>query len=337
MKTRLLVSCPMDQLQSLNQPAAVDWLWEGYLARGNITLLTGLWKGGKTTLLAGLLRGLAGGTFLDRTCASARALVVSEEATSHWIMRGRSIPIGPHVQLVSRPFSGRPTPEHWNELVGEAEGLRAAGALDVLVIDSLAVFLPGRSESDAGTLREMFEPLRRLASSDVGVLVLHHPRKRKSEEGTAARGAGVLIELVDIALELSRLGSSPAEACQRKLIGRSCYPETPRKLIYEWAPGTPIFRTLPDVLSARFQENWGMVRAILARQASAVTCREVRADWPPDRDAPSCGRLYEWLSRAVAENLAIRLGSGTKSDPYRFCLPISGDVGGRADSSPLPR
>jgi hypothetical protein len=40
------------------------WLWEGFLARGGITLLTSLWKSGKSTLLATLLaRMKEGGQF----------------------------------------------------------------------------------------------------------------------------------------------------------------------------------------------------------------------------------------------------------------------------------
>jgi hypothetical protein len=38
-----------------NPEPAVDWLWYGLLATGNLTLLTGLWKLGKTTLLSLLL------------------------------------------------------------------------------------------------------------------------------------------------------------------------------------------------------------------------------------------------------------------------------------------
>jgi AAA domain-containing protein len=327
MNTQLLNSWPMDQLDSAVRATAVEWLWEGYLARGSITLLTGVWKGGKTTLVAGLLRALVGGSFLDRTCAAARALVVSEEAPSHWIERRQAIPIGPHVQLVSRPFPGRPTQEQWDELVGKIEAHRSAVAIDVLVVDSLAVFLPGSSESDPVALNALFQPLRRLANAGVGVLILHHPRKRKAEEGKSARGGETLLEMVDIALELSRHGPSPAEACQRKLVGRSCYPETPRTLIYEWTPGTALFRTLPDVLPVRFRENWEMVRAILARRTSAATHKELLAEWPPDKLAPSPGQLYEWLSRAVAEKLAVRTGTGTKSDPYRYRLASSTDKG----------
>src|SRR5215475_7816231 len=33
----------------------VAWLWQGYIARGGVTLLTSQWKAGKTTLLSVLL------------------------------------------------------------------------------------------------------------------------------------------------------------------------------------------------------------------------------------------------------------------------------------------
>jgi len=41
-------------------PAApIPWLWHGYLAPGNLTLLTSQWKTGQTTLVAALLARLA--------------------------------------------------------------------------------------------------------------------------------------------------------------------------------------------------------------------------------------------------------------------------------------
>jgi hypothetical protein len=43
--------------------AELNWLWHGYLVPGRITLLTSLWKSGKTPLLAVLLAHMkAGGT-----------------------------------------------------------------------------------------------------------------------------------------------------------------------------------------------------------------------------------------------------------------------------------
>ncbi|MBX9626840.1 MAG: AAA family ATPase, partial [Gemmataceae bacterium] len=98
---------PLDRL--LPDPAApapgADWVWDGYLARGNLTLLTSRWKAGKTTLIAGLLRALGAGTpFLGRPVAAGHAVVLSEESPEHWAARGRAIPAGPHARLVSRPF-----------------------------------------------------------------------------------------------------------------------------------------------------------------------------------------------------------------------------------------
>ena len=57
-------SSPFDAfpLQSLGgsgpHSGPMDWLWHGYLAAGQLTLLTSLWKSGKTTLLLELTRDL---------------------------------------------------------------------------------------------------------------------------------------------------------------------------------------------------------------------------------------------------------------------------------------
>ena len=59
------------------------WLWNGYLMPGDVTLLTSLWKTGKTTLLTGLLQHLENGTpFLGRTVQQGRALIVGQPPVS---------------------------------------------------------------------------------------------------------------------------------------------------------------------------------------------------------------------------------------------------------------
>ncbi len=63
----------------------MDWLWRGYLAPGQLTLPTSLWKSGKTTLLSILLARLKdGGELLGLPVRPARALVVSEESPVLW-------------------------------------------------------------------------------------------------------------------------------------------------------------------------------------------------------------------------------------------------------------
>jgi hypothetical protein len=309
------------------------------LARGNISLLTSLWKAGKTTLLAGLLKAMyAGDPFLERRCLPSWAIVVSEESPAIWTARRNHIPIGVNASLVSRPFPGRPTPEQWDELVRHAEAVRAADRLDLLVVDPLVAFLPGRSDSDPAALLDMLRPLRRLADAGAAVLILHHPRKERSDEGSTARGSGALLGYVDIILELSRYGRLLADNFRRKLIGLSRHPETPECVVYEWDRElTGAFRVLTDIAKTRFEEYWPVVEAILKARYEFSTHRELMADWPPDQEPPSSSQLYEWLSKAAECKLVVRLGSGTKYDPYRFKLPEPTDAEYDSQySEPLP-
>jgi AAA domain len=317
---------PMDNLGDFENNPAVDWLWHGYLARGNLTLLTSLWKAGKTTLVAGLLRAVAvGGDFLGCRCQRARALVVSEESREHWAERLRLIPVGGSARLMPRPFLARPTPDDWIALVEQAHDLRSAGDLDLLVVDPLASFLPGRSECDAGTLLEMLQPLQRLAQAGVAVLILHHPRKKPSDEGNSARGSGALLGFVDIILELHRVGHLHTDERRRRLIGLSRHADTPRKLVYEFNPAAGTFAVVENPHRQRFRENWGQLRSILAQRETAATHQDLLADWPSDGAKPAASVLYEWLNLAFDEKLVRRDGAGRKLDPFRYRLPHADD------------
>ncbi len=318
---------PMNALAAAGPPPAARWLWHGYLAPGDVTLLTSLWKTGKTTLLAGLLQRLADGEpFLDRSVAPGRAWIVSEESQEQWRERMSVQPLGPHVQLLARPFRGRPTVDEWHHLLDFAVGARAAGELDLFIVDPLASFLPGRCESDAASLLEALQPLHRLTAAGAAVLLLHHPRKRASEPGQSARGSGALLGFVDTALELTRYSSLKTDANRRLILAQSRRPETPARLAYEWNPATGAFRTVPDPRERQFEENWQTVLSLLQGRQSAATHRELRESWPSDVDRPSETTFYEWLNLAFARKLLRREGKGTRMSPWRYRLENEDDA-----------
>jgi hypothetical protein len=335
MSPNSFASLPMDQLDRARRSGAVDWLWHGYLARGSLTLLTSLWKAGKTTMLTGLLQRLGDGEpFLGRACARAKALVVSEESPDLWADRTRTMPVGPHARLLPRPFVTRPTRDDWRTLTDHAGELRAAGELDLFVVDPLVTFLPGHSESDAGTLLEMLQPLQRLAAAGAAVLILHHPRKKAADEGSGARGSGALLGFVDVILELHRFGRLQSDVRRRRLVGLSRHAQTPGSLAYQWDPATGAFTLVTDLTEQRYRENWPAVHAILAKRREAATHHELLDDWPSDRDRPGATLLYEWLNRATAEKRVRREGAGRRSDPYRWRLPNADDA--YSDRGELP-
>lgn len=318
---------PMTALHAGPIATPALWLWHGFLMPGDVTLLTSLWKTGKTTLLTGLLQQLGTGQpFLGREVRTGHAWIVSEESLSQWAERTRLLPLGAHVQLLARPFRGRPTFDEWNQLIDRAAEARGAGELDLFVIDPLASFLPGRCESDAGTLLEALQPLHRLAAAGAAVLLLHHPRKKPAEAGSSARGSGALLGFVDTSIELTRYSKLKSDANRRLVLTQSRRPETPPRLAYEWTPTTGEFRVVTDPRERQFEENWQTVLAVLTGRTAAVTHKEIRAVWPSEWEKPSETALYEWLNAALAKQLVRRAGQGTKSDPWRYRLPNEDDA-----------
>src|SRR4051812_39888441 len=76
----------------------VSWLWQGYLAAGQVTLLTSRWKTGKTTLLSVLLERMHTGRALaGRKIRRGRAAVITEESPVHWRLRGQRLDFGAQV------------------------------------------------------------------------------------------------------------------------------------------------------------------------------------------------------------------------------------------------
>src|SRR5947209_11175184 len=73
----------------------IAWLWQGYLAPGNVTLLTSQWKAGKTTLLSVLLSQLRkGGDVAGLAVTPGKAVVISEEPNGAWARRHRKLGFG---------------------------------------------------------------------------------------------------------------------------------------------------------------------------------------------------------------------------------------------------
>ncbi len=327
MRTNDLRPIPLDASVLHAAPEPTPWLWDGYLKPGDITLLTSQWKTGKTTLLTGLLRCLGpGDPFLGRVVRPGRAWVVSEESLDLWADRVRARPIGPHVQLFARPFRGRPTADEWGHLIDRATDARAAGELDLFVVDPLASFLTSRSESEPTTLLEALLPLHRLTTAGAAVLLLHHPRKKPAEAGSTARGGGALLGFVDLTLELTRFRKLKSDDRRRLLFAQSRRAETPTRLAYEWDAAADEFRLVPDPRERQFEDNWEVVLAMLGERGGTLTCKEIRQFWPDDAERPSEAALYNWLNRAFARKLIRRDGQGNSGSPWRYRLETEADA-----------
>jgi hypothetical protein len=297
------------------------WLWHGYLAAGNLTLLTSLWKAGKSTLISVLLaRMKTGGTIAGLPVAAGRAVVVSEEPPEKWVERSRLVDLDGHVDWFCLPFTGTPTEDAWLELLGRIARLHEHRPITLLVIDSLSNLSPMRSENDAVQMLRPLQPLRRLTERGVSGLIAHHPKKGATLPGQAARGSGALSGFVDIIVEMHALSRRPDDR-RRLLRSFSRHSATPPSLVIEWTPDGADYRSLGTSAELDYEHGWPLLHAILDQSEGPLTRREILRRWPDSTVSPSGLTLWKWLGRAVQEGRVLQNGRGHRRDPFRYQLP----------------
>jgi hypothetical protein len=307
-------------LQSAGQPDK-RWLWHGYLAPGEVTLLTSQWKSGKSTLISALIARLkSGGQLGGRSLAAGRAVIISEESTTKWSERSQVTPFNDHVSWFCRPFDGRPRPEDWLDLLDQIARIHERTPIDLLVVDPLANLSPMRSENDAGSMLEGILPLQRLTRRGVAVLLAHHPRKGALVPGQAARGSGALSGFVDIILEMQRVSKRFPMDRRRRLDAYSRHPDTPTTWVIQLSPDGTDYVGLGSSGELTFEFGWPIVQAILERAPHVMTRPEILKEWPDLGARPSMTTLWRWLTRAVDDKLVCVSNLGVGKHPHRFEL-----------------
>ena len=312
--------------KSLGQAAPfngeTNWLWRGYLAPGRLTLLTSLWKSGKTTLLAVLLsRMQKGGELLGLPVRPAKALVISEESPDLWHMRHERLTFGGEIRLISRPFAAKPTDRDWRALIDHSASILGPEGGRLLVIDTVATLMPPGVETNADCMVRSLAPLRRLAEKGFAVWLMHHPHKGRGRAGQWSRGTGSLPASVDIVLEMHAFCADDPDDRRRLLRAHSRHDETPRRLLIEWTPDGKDYRVLTESSDADFDRAWSTLRLVLSALEVPVAPSEILNAWPPDCARPSRATLHRWLARAVERQLLSCETTNRRNAPYRYRLP----------------
>jgi hypothetical protein len=302
-------------------PQPFTWLWQGYLAPGNVTLLTSRWKSGKTTLVSVLLSRLkSGGVLAGLPLAAGKAIVITEESPAQWHQRTSRLDFGNHVCWLCRPFPGKPRRDGWLRLLDQIAQLCDAHNVALVVFDPLAASLPCHSESNADAMLDALLPLQRIKSQGISVLLSHHPSKKATSPGFVARGSGALSAYVDVLIEMHRF--TPADTDRRRrLEAFSRYDATPRELVIELTADGCDYISHGDFEAAEFAASWDTLRAVLDDAPQKLTRRDILRLWPPSRPAPAGVTLWRWLERATAHGLLRRDGLGHKKSPFRYWLP----------------
>jgi hypothetical protein len=315
------------------------WVFEGYVAAGAKTLLAGLPKGGKTTLIAALIEAVASSaqSFLGRRVGGGAVVLASEEGDSTLGPKLRGLPDG-RVRVLNRDAAWPKPP--WVDMIGDAvREAKTIGAI-LLVIDSMAFWaaLEPEREKDSGAAQAIMDALDEATRAGLAVLLVHHQRKAPGEYGTGVRGSTALAGAVDVVIEYERLGEGVPRS-QRRLVVLSRWPATPDVLVLDYHVGDGIWRVVGEAEGRVESEGIGLREKLLAVvpiESPGATENEL---------ATLVGLDKRKISRPLRELVGSkieRVGKGRKGAPYRYHRNAAPDSaspeGGIADSdSALPR
>lgn len=310
---------PITELGPAKPPS---WIWPGYIARGHITLFSGLWKAGKSTMIAHLLRDIERGGGLAGEAQPVEALVVTEESSTIWTLRRDQLGLGSGIYIAARPFLTRPSSEDWQALIGRVvDHVRSTGCR-IVVFDTLAALWPVQNENDAADVGAALMPMHAITEAGAAVLMVHHLRKGDGTEAQAARGSGALTSAVDIIIELRRY--NPEESTDRRRILRAYgrFDDVPPEAVLELREGEYV--GLGDKAQANREDRARTILSLLPASPPGLTAEDVRENWPAE---PKPGKRAVELALAdgAQNGRWASAGRGVKGDPRRFWRTVGFD------------
>lgn len=326
-------------ITEIGPAAEPDWLWPGYVARGCITLFTGLWKAGKTTLLGHLLRNLFTGGGLVPVPITDPVLVLSEEPPGIWSARRDALGLPESVLMLKRSTFTRPSLPAWVGLVDALSREVESRGIALVLIDTLPSFWPVTNENDASEVMNALTPLRALSEAGAAVLLVHHPRKCEATEGRGTRGSGALPGFVDVILELRR--HNPDDSADRRRVLRAYgrFESTPPEAVVELTAAGYV--TLGERAKVAAADDLRAIAELLPTEGHGMTWEEVREAWPTT-PKPGQTRLRGLLEQGRRDDRWTRSGMGNRGDPWRYRQKAGGSdslrspdtQGGRNETNP---
>jgi putative DNA primase/helicase len=285
---------------------AVDYILEGYLARGAVVLWVAKPKMGKSTIIYQAGRAIAAGRmFLGRETEKGAVLILAPEEHPRDIkLRLKDLGCENCTDIFIHCQPTDPTPDFFNQLTR----FITENSVTLVIVDTLASFWELKDENDASAMTKAVKPLLQLArESGACVLMIHHSRKAEGAYGDEIRGSSALFGLVDVAVMMR---NTEVEN-QRKLIARSRYPDTPAELVVELRDGEYVSLGDPDEAGRKARlEKMRSALPTIPEEAAAIIKRAGLKNRAGQR-------LLKWLTE---HDEAERTGSGKKGSPYLYCV-----------------
>lgn len=290
--------------------ANIGWIWEGYLAKGHLTFFSALWKVGKSTLIAYLLRNIqSSDEFLGQKISFAKTLVLSEESETIWARRRDDLSLTGEIYLSCRPIVAKLNYRQWQDFINTNLKFCEEKGIELVIVDTISTFWPVRDEGNNPELDAAIIPLTTFLEKGIAVMLIHHFRKSGGQEGTATRGGGGLGSRADILCEFTRLEAENIHSTKRVLRSYSRFEETPAEIVVELFNGKYVARgTKADVSREMRLQN---VLSILSEIGPEKTISEIAEGWDNETfgNKPSSRTIRRYIETLLGDGRVAQAGT----------------------------
>ena len=197
--TRKKGSFPMYRKISDIEPKPINWLWEDYMAKGAITLITGEPELGKSQITLNMSAIVTtGGIWPDNRktqCKVGNVILISAEDSLEHTIRTRLEANSANMDKIyhldgigdynsgNKLFNLKSNLNELETMINEIKGV------SMIVIDPLSAFIAGVDSYKNTDVRSMLAPLSKLAEKyDIAIVGVEHPPK--SSNGKAINQVG---------------------------------------------------------------------------------------------------------------------------------------------------
>ncbi len=293
-----------------------EFLWPGAVVRGDLTLLTGNPKAGKSFLLYAWLAALERGeSWFGRAAAgNPGALVITEEG--HKSIRRKIDAFG----LATTVFVTRRRTKRnisWADVVRRNAERAVKLGCAVLIVDTFAAwagFGEGQ-ENDAALMTEKLQPLIDAAALGLAVVLVHHSRKQDGAVGTGVRGSSALLANVGCLVEIRHFAGEDDPRRSVSILGRHENPVGATVVRYvKGKAGQPDgYELLGNAADARDKGKDVEILRVLGDSGKWLTAEEIA-----DLTGMKVRTVQNRLPRMYQQRLVQRVGPGTKAEAFLY-------------------
>lgn len=252
----------------------VDYLWDGIIAKGRITILAAFAKAGKTTLISHLLKQMNdGGELADRLVSPAKVLILTEESQSDWLERKKELNLGDNVFLQCYPVLGSLNNQQWLSLIDEIVSYCDSKGVELVIFDTISGMWSVEDENNSTEINKAFYGLRRLVQNKLAVMLVHHTTKKTATGGKAVRGSGAINANCDFIAEFDRNGSSGTQR-KLKVISRL---QKESEVIIELIQNR--YLTVGNAKRPSWETNANALLTVIPANEPGLTIRELHEEW----------------------------------------------------------